>query len=170
MTTAEVIQFWGKQNLIRWPRAILDSTLLPEEAKAYLAEVGLPLNVDWTMRFDLDARRISRWEKNKAYCIIGYDYLVPICLREDQQGCVVWVEDEGGPERFGNFSVVAFGEFLALYQKYRLAILKLGDNEGSIQKLINETESAMKSVDPVALAGPENVWSTIVEQVRDGML
>lgn len=169
MTTAEVIQFWGKQNLIRWPRAVLDSTLLPEETKAYLAEVGLPLNVDWTMRFDLDTRRISRWEKNKAYCIIGYDYLVPICLREDQQGCVVWADDEG-PERFANKSVAALGEFLVLYQKYRLAVPGLGDDEDSVQNLIDETEGAMRSVDPVALAGPENVWSTIVEQMRDGML
>jgi hypothetical protein len=169
MTRDEMKRFWGSGNLIRWPRQVLESTHLPEDAKSFLAEVGLPLNVDWTMRFNLDTRQVFRTGKNHTHCIIGFDDTVPICLREDRGGIVVWAE-EGGPERFANSSVMALGEFLVLYQTYRTADLGPAESEDDLTALIDHTEEIMRSKDPRSLAGPENVWSVIVEQMRDGLL
>ena len=42
MSHDEIVGFWGRENLRRWPRHLLTDVAIPEASKRFLAEVGLP--------------------------------------------------------------------------------------------------------------------------------
>src|SRR5262245_55525350 len=119
MTDADIIQFWGEKSLVRWRSDVIAATGLPAEAKRFLVDVGLPCDVDWTMRFNTEGGRLPELADHPGYSIIGRDYVVPICLDEARDGRVVSFSGRG-EEEFMNSNVHLFGEFLVLYQQYRL--------------------------------------------------
>ena len=167
MTNEQIIQFWGRDALVRWRPDVLSTTGLPKEAKGFLATVGLPRGVDWTMRFELEMDKITRLKEHPGYYIIGYDDVVPICLDENGNGRVVSVESDGR-ERFMNSNVQLLGEFLVLYQQYRLAARKL-DGE-AIESVITKVEQQMMAHDRASVSGDECVWHIIIEQMKAGLL
>ena len=166
MTDEQIVQFWGQDALVRWRPDVLAMTELPDEAKEFLARVGLPRGVDWTMRFDLEMER-PRWLKeHPGYCIIGHDDVAAICLDEND-GRVVSIEP-GGRKRFMNSNVKLFGEFLALYQQYRLRARKLDDE--AVKSVITEVEQQMTARDSASFSGTECWWPIILEQMKAGLL
>jgi hypothetical protein len=166
MTREEIIRFWGAANLRRWSRHDLRDVAIPESSKSFLVEVGLPYREQgWTMNFDDGARLLPRLATTPSYRRIGFDYVLPICLDERRNGCVVLVEDEiGRRERFINSNVQLFGECLVYYQRYRLI------EQEDRRDLIQETEHQMRRADTAAFRNVESWWPVIVEQMGDGLL
>src|SRR5215468_6847370 len=68
MTRAEITGFWGPDNLARWSEAGLREVAIPDSAKSFLVEVGMPVRVDWTLRFAVPADEVAR-ATNAAHCI-----------------------------------------------------------------------------------------------------
>jgi hypothetical protein len=167
MSNEEIVHFWGEDLLVRWPRNLVIEMNLPEGAKRFLAEVGLPREVDWTMRFELTPQELQRSEHDPRQLVIGYDDVAAIGLDKQREGCVVSTGPDG-KQRFVNSDVHRFGEFLVLYQRYRLAV-RNSDDEGA-QEVIAKTEQEMRASDPTALSDPECWWAVIVEQMRAGLL
>jgi len=164
-----IIDFWGINNLKRWSEASLRDVGIPDSAKSFLAEVGLPFREDWTIRFELEADYLPRLPDRPTYRRIGFDYIVPICLDEANSGRVIAAEQEiGRTERYVNSTVEHFGEFLTYYQQYRQTGPVLPENQ--IKTLIDETERQMQTADPSAFSDPNNYWATIIEQMKDGFL
>src|SRR5262245_30781305 len=117
MLAEEIVRFWGADNLKRWPETALRDVRIPQTGKRFLAEVGLPARVDWTLRFDPEADSLPPLPNRRNYRRIGFDDIIPICLDENRDGCVVVVETEiGGGERFVNSTVERLAGFLVLYQ------------------------------------------------------
>lgn len=168
MLDEEIIRFWGEDSLVRWPPDLLDKTDLPEEAKGFLARVGLPRGADWTARFDLTVDEMRRSVANPRYVVVGYDTSFPFCLDPHRGGCVVCI-GAGDKEQSVNSDVRTFGECLLLFQRYRLAVRTM-DREDEIRRVILETEVAMRASDPTAFSDPENCWARVVEQMREGSL
>ncbi len=169
MQPEEIIKFWGRDNLKRWPEASLRDVAIPASSKSFLAEVGLPFRVDWTLRFDPEANQLPRLPNKSHYRRIGFDDVVPICLDEQHGGRIVAVEREvGGTERYINSSVECFGECLVYYQQYRTSVR--GVTEDEVAKLITTTEERMRKADPTAFGDSNNWWSVILEQMNQGLL
>jgi hypothetical protein len=165
MTRAKITNFWGPDNLARWPAASLRDVAIPDSSKSFLVEVGMPVGADWTLRFDVQADQVARAPKG-AHCI-GFDDVVPICI--DERGRVMAVEQKiGGGERYINSSVECFGECLVHYQRYRTSARAA--SEGQVQNLISMTEGRLRNADPTAFSDPDNWWPAIVEQINHGLL
>jgi hypothetical protein len=170
MTFEQIVSFWGSENLRRWPRKSVSCIAIPEESKRFLTEVGFPYKEDWTLRFDPGADDLPPIPDKPWYRRIGFDYVVPICMDEVRNGCVVAVEtDEGGPERFVNSSVEHFGEFLTHYGEYRHSARTISETE-LLQSAIPLIEKKLRSADPSAFDDVENYWRVIIEQMKDGLL
>jgi hypothetical protein len=168
MQKEDIIRFWGWDNLKRWSKEDLRDVAITESSKLFLTEVGLPRRADWTMRFDEEANRLPRLQNKPNYRQIGVAYVVPICLDERRNGCVVDVEEAiGGPERYINSSVELFGECLVYYQQYRLVARATEDD---VQDVVATTEQRMRKADPRAFRNDEDWWPVIVEQMTDGLL
>jgi hypothetical protein len=169
MLAAEIVSFWGKDNLKRWSESSLDDVAIPLSSKRFLIDVGLPCKEDWTLRFDIEGDQLPPLTNKKHYRRIGFDDLVPVCLDERRGGAVVAVETEfGGSERFVNSSVERFGEFLMLYQEYRKTARSASEEE--IPSIINGIEGQMCRIDPEAFDDSNNYWPLVVEQMNQGLL
>jgi len=164
-----IINFWGPKNLKCWPASSLHDVDIPQPSKQFLIEVGLPNKEDWTLRFDHESDDLPRLPNKGNFRCIGFDDFVPLCFDENRLGCVIADETEiGGSERFVNSNVEYFAEFLVLYQEYRITAQVLSEEE--IGGTIDKTEAMMCQADPKAFDNPNNYWSVIVEQMRQGML
>lgn len=168
MSNEEITRFWGEDSLVRWPPELLAQTELPEDARNFLAHVGLPRGANWTTRFDLTMEDMRRSLSNSRFLIVGYDDEVPISLDLQRHGRVVSTEPGLG-ERFVNTDVTRFAECLVLYQRYRLAVRGLFQ-EKDVRGLVSETEQAIRISDAAALSDPENWWAVVIEQMRAGLL
>jgi len=132
-------------------------------------EVGLPIRADWTLRFDAETNHLPKISNRSQYRRIGLDDAVPICLDEQHCGRVVAVEQEGGgSERHIDSNVECFGECLVYYQQYR-ALARVS-SEDEVQEVIVTTEGRMRMADPSAFDDPNNWWTVIIEQMRQGLL
>jgi hypothetical protein len=167
MERQEIIDFWGKDNLKRWPEASLRDVAIPDSSKSFLTEVGLPFREDWTFLFDPETDYLPQLPNKPSYRQIGLDYVVPMCLDEGKLGRVVWVEEVGRMERYINSSVERFGECLTIYQQCR----RRGPvPENEIQEVVDEMEHQMRTADPSAFDDPDDFWPVIIEQMRDRLL
>jgi hypothetical protein len=168
MLDEEIIRFWGEHSLVRWPPDLLTKTGLSEPAKEFLTKVGLPRGADWTAQFDLTLDEMRRSVADARYVVVGDDTGFPFCLDLRTGGQVVIIEaDERG--RYVNSDVRKFGEFLLLFQRYRLTVRSM-DQEQEIQRLISETERGMRASDPTAFSNPACYWPLVLAQMREGSL
>jgi SUKH-4 immunity protein len=168
MTNEEIIDFWGGENLIRWPESALRTIAIPEKSKIFLAQVGMPNQKGWTLHFESGAGELNLGYRRNCRRI-GFDDVVPICLDEDGQGRVIAAEQAvGGKERYINSSVEAFGACLVQYQTYRNEVRTTSEEQ--IPQLVDKTEKSMRSIDGSAFESIDNYWPVIIEQMRQGLL
>lgn len=169
MKRADIIRFWGRDNLKRWSADDLRNVAIPESSKLFLVEVGLPFRADWIIRFDDQALRLPRLPNKPGYRRIGFQHFFPICLDENRNGCVVIVEEEiGRTEGYINSSVELFGECLVYYQQYRLIARGSDDDLQAVVALIDQR---MRKADPSAFYSVEDCyWPGAIEEMTLGML
>lgn len=167
MRKEELLSFWGEDRLKRWGENILTGAGLPAGTQAFLSEIGLPVGVDWTFRFNPE--QLPTLPGRNQYRIIGYDDVVPICIDVGAGGRVIAAETSvGGADRYINSDVERFAECLVYFQQYRIAARKVSESE--IQEVINTTQKKMQASDLTAFANPNYWWPVIVEQMNDGLL
>lgn len=166
MTDNDILAFWGPGRLARWSPEALAATRLSPQAQRYLAEVGFPREVDWTMRFEAVEGHVDHLPGLPGYYVIGHDDIASLCI-DARNGRVVSITPDG-KERFVNSDVSQFGRFLVLYQQYRLAARHLDDTAAN--RVIAETERAMRDCDQASFSDSECFWAAIVEQMKAGLL
>ena len=142
---------------------------IPDSSKEFLAEIGMPHDVDWSLTFETSSQALLQFHDYSDLRIIGYDDMMPLCLDEQHGGKVVVVEPSHDNVRFVNSCVEMLGYFLMVYQQCRLQGHKLSDDEEIVQ-LIDFTEHQMIQLDEIAMSDTEYYWSVIIEQVRAGLL
>ena len=136
-----------------------------------MTTVGLPNGPDWTLHVE-PKRFGERIPGSPRLAVLLYDYHVPICVDEENEGRVVSAATDDVPSTFVNSSIQAFGKFLVTYQQYRLNVGKLEDlnDEVAELRLVEQTEEKMRELDPQALENENYFWTVIIEQMRDGFL
>ena len=130
---------------VRWPKEVVDSYDIPDSAKYFLIETGLPSTVGTsTFEFgiyDCDDR-----------CVIGQDFDYAIYI--DLDGCV-WHEPDSDDAKpiFMNSSLEALAAFLNLYLSHT----------GSVQEAVNN----LRQIDPRAFDDHEYIWPRVWEDSRN---
>ena len=162
-----MIEVFGRNSLKCWKASSLADVNIPLPSKEFLTSNGLPSGVDWTIGFDTEVVGTLGHAAAKGLRILGHDDGTEICLDEHRDGRVVALEPRGNI-RFINSSVETFGEFLTIYQSYRMAVRGMSEDKAVL--LVDSIETSMRSVDGEAFGDRENWWPVIVEQMRDGNL
>lgn len=163
MMESREVHFWGPA-LARWPDDVVSQMKITGANGRYLREVGLPTGIEWNLEIHVPSSDAT--SGNHDCVALAYDGCVPICVVPHDGDEVVALED--GSRRLVNANVPAFGAFLMLYHEYRTRVRDLDEDDALT--LIAEIDERMRSADPLAMAGPENYWPLIVEQMRDGLL
>ena len=173
----DLARWWGKENLCRLSAEALDAIDLPERAKAALSEMGLPCNAAPLFVADLGwhggvptmieaPSRRGRWYR------IGWDTdpaIGPAIGVEAESGEVLSISPDGQyQDRFVNSSLDAFITFLYLVSRARATFPNRSDEVVDAETASLEHE--LRRLDPKALAHPDNWWSAILEQMKDGLL
>jgi len=158
------IEFWG-DALIRWPPGAVAGMGVAADDASYLSTVGLPVGVDWNLEV-VPPSSASDVRRVESMPVLAFDGPFPICVLPEAAGAVVVVEDDG--RRVVNSSVRQFGQFLMIYEDYRVRVRALSDGEA--EALIDEIEQRMKVSDGEAMRSEEHYWPVVVEQMRQGML
>ncbi len=102
------------------------------------------------------------------YCRFGSDYGTDLCVSLDT-GEVLSISVTGEyPDRFVNSTPAAFVEFMVMVSAERVLFPDLDDEE--IDRRIALLAERLRVLDQKAVADPDNWWSVIMEQMRDGLL
>jgi len=171
MTRDEIINFWGRDNLQRWPEAFLGESRINPESKSFLKTVGLPLGVDWAFKFELPNN--PDIHKNQ-YFQIGLSVIIPISLDLLHSCQVVYLTEDfyGSPNKVVNTNIDRFAECLVYYQKFRMTARALPENEpdrpAKRERLIEALENNLRNADSATFDTPFSQWWQVVEAARDG--
>ena len=134
MTDEEILEFWGSEQLVRWPRDQLHHSPLPETAKAFLAEVGLPRAVGFTLRL---GPALQPQSPPNAWFVLGCDDEIIVAIEPMSHACISF--DESTTERrFINSDIRKFAVCLTFYEHYRRQ--GRGLEESEVLKLITAIE------------------------------
>lgn len=162
----DLVRLWGEGNVVRYDPSRVD-VALPANAADALENVGLPKAVDPLFEVR-DLSILESRDQGRLYCRFGTDHGTDLCVALDD-GAVMSLSVAGDyPDRFVNTSLPAFIEFLLLVSDARRRFLDLGDDE--IDLLIADLETRLRRLDDRALADPDDWWSVIIEQMKDGLL
>ena len=173
MSPEEIVRFWDLQNLRRWTREDIATVAIPASAKAFLVEVGMPVQDGWSLRFDPEADVLPRLSPQSTYRRFGFDYEVRLCLDEARDGAVIAVDivdtvAPAGGQWYVNRDVVRFGACLVYYEQYRAAAL--ATSEAEIEAVISATEKLIRVEDPTAFEDANSWWPSIIQQMNHGLL
>jgi hypothetical protein len=173
MKQDEIVRFWGLQNLRRWMATDIANAAIPESAKTFLVDVGMPVQEGWTLRFDPEADILPRLSPHSSYRRFGFDDAVRLCLDEARGGAVIAVDivDAVAPvggQWYVNRDVVRFGACLVYYEQYRAAALETSEVE--IEGVISATERLIRVEDPTAFEDANSWWPSIIQQMSHGLL
>jgi len=99
--------------------------------------------------------------------VVGNDDGAQLVLVSD---AVFSVDPKGRlPRRFVNSSIAAFASCIEAHREYCDAVTN-ASSEAEELRVGELLAAALAKIDSAALADPENWWSLVVEQVRDGLL
>lgn len=176
---------WG-EGLVRFPPAALADVRLPEDQKAFLAQVGLPAQAPWDVRFvppagplpylstvpGADAVRMDL----ARFRPIGLDEGTHLCVDEGASGRIVAVDLAPGrkiPVRVVASSPRQLAHFLLRSREFlanRQLLKDLGRPPAAVEALIKELRQDLEQLDPQVMADLESFPAVIVEQIETGLL
>lgn len=169
MTNDDIILSWGKENLYQWTAEKLAATRISRESARFLGDVGLPINQNWTLEFNLDKTNLPKHKLTDNFVIIGYDDIVPLCIDLNYSDCVKAIQSVVAlPNQFANSSVRLFGECLVVFQHYRVAVQKMTDDDALT--LVKSVERQFMNIDAESVGSKNTFWSTTLEQMKSGNL
>jgi hypothetical protein len=107
--------------------------------------------------------------KKDNWLIIGDDYGTNLCL-DLTDGHIQSFDEKGRHKsRFMNSSIDQLSMFIAEYDRMQNDF-QSNSTEAETNRLIESFRSRLKMIDAKALVNPDNWWSTIIEQLEDGLL
>lgn len=165
ITTAEIVKFWGRPNLVRSTQAALESVSLPSQAKAFLSDVGLPAPPSdrlWEYQFDLQT--LGRIPNKSSYVCISR-HPRPICLDEARDGRVIMPAIDHDTERFMNSSVEKLCGFLTLVYPCKKALMTSEDDVSQSRALVTDLKEKLLELDPPAVRTEEAYWAVVLEDM-----
>jgi hypothetical protein len=159
----DAAQVWGE--LAPVPPQVARDLGLSEEASEVLANPGLPVSAE-PLFAAVALQRVATAEGTVVQ--FGTDFGTRICLRPPT-GPVQSIPDvQSMLVRFVNADLDSFATFLLETCRARTQFPDLGDDE--IDAMIEVLEQNLLAVDATAFDDPDNWWSVIFEQLRDGLL
>ena len=171
MTRDEIVSFWGRDRLQRWPEEVLWQRMITSKTKSFLKEVGLPVGIDWSFSFELAGKPPLHHLK---FFQIGLIRDVPICLNLFDTCSIKYLSADFSciPNMLVNNSIELFAECLVYYQQFAMAgdLLPIAGRSlpgSDYKKLIDVFEKNIRSADPAALEGADTFWGNILEGQRD---
>lgn len=145
----------------RYPADVVAALPIPSSAKDVLTDVGLPRETEFFTA--ADALQVTP----DGQVRIGTDYGTDILL--DADGRVRSVSESGEyPERFVNSDLPAFVRSLAIVIEKREEYA--GESNDVLDEQVEVLAATLLDIDENVFADPENWWSVIFEQMRDGLL
>jgi hypothetical protein len=174
MLREQIVSFWGSRNLRRWPVASLREASLPDAAKSYLSDIGLPSRVDPAFRFGPVNDQLPRVKDRPDYLRIGAEGDVLICLDAAQGGRVMWLGGDvnlpgrhinPAVDRYINADVERFGECLLYFQQLRDTV-RYSREDPQLEITEASTKEKIRRADPTAFADPDNLWAVTFEEIE----
>jgi hypothetical protein len=145
----------------RYPADVVAALPIPSSAKDLLTDVGLPVENEFFMAAD-DLQVTPDGQVR-----IGTDYGTDVLL--DAEGRVRSVSTAGEyPERFINSNLAAFLQSIALVTAKREEYE--GEPDDVLDEQVEVLATTLLEIDENVFDDPENWWSVIFEQMRDGLL
>lgn len=179
LSPQEFAAAWGEDRYI-FPPNVLRDVNIPEDAKTFLLEVGLPLQAEVPLgffvaplplvpasppvqaaKYPLLSRYSSTHFRLLAYlhydCWWGNEVYYAI---EEITGHIysVWPEGHGDLGRFVNSSLSQFAESLLRYREFLTYFRPTEPERSQIMPLIASLEQRWQVIDAVAMAEAENYW------------
>lgn len=168
MQDQEIIEFWGRENLIRFSPAEVADLALSPRSKSFLCEVGLPSPKDDRMwkytNYYFEVGKLQRMPDGKSCLRIGVGPRT-FCIDEQRGGCVFLPFIEGDLERFVNSTVEQFGAFLTICWGRQKALLQADGNIPLSRSLFAELKQKLYEVDPAALLDENAFWAVFLEDM-----
>jgi hypothetical protein len=162
----DLVRLWGEANVVR-PNVDTQVISLPADAITVLRDVGLPRHADPLFEVrDLAMIRIPG--RHGPYCRFGSDEGSDLCVSAETGEVGSFSPAGEYPARFVNTSLPLFVEFLVSVSAERSRFPGLDDDE--IDHLVAALDERLQQLDEPAFADPDNWWSVIFEQLRDGQL
>ena len=160
----DAADYWGDNNLKRWPKTVISDLPLSAASKVFLMEVGLPTPGRWIGSFDLrwdDALSLDPTRPGRRLlCTNHGSRTIWIDLTRD--GLVIWEGPED--ECVVNSSVERFGMSLIEYDRFR-AKTPPYENLSFPQALLR-LQNNLTTIDPSAMASDVNYWPGNLADMR----
>src|SRR5215469_16085924 len=96
MERNEIIKFWGRENLRRWPEQDLRDLAIPDSSKSFLVDVGLPISKYSGCEFEPLAGSMQRLKGKPRFLQIGSMGFSPVFLDEQGNGRVMTMDSGPG--------------------------------------------------------------------------
>jgi hypothetical protein len=169
-----ILEFWGRHNLKRWPKRVLNQVEIPTRSKRFLLDVGMPRTeqtvLDWLVRFDDRTNELPKWRWRPGFRVIGYDEGDgPYCIDETHRGRVVALDKSPSKLYLVNSSVERLAQFLTVLQNFyqRLDDVRLWKGEHGVRQFIDSLERRLRRLDAPALADyRSNVWPKVIDEIK----
>ncbi|WP_254506965.1 SUKH-4 family immunity protein [Anatilimnocola floriformis] len=101
---------------------------------------------------------------NRGMLVIGDDYGTELCLDLSSGNIQSIDPNSEHPTRFMNSSIAQLAQFIATHD--RLVSKLTVDADTDLSSQLELLRSSLLATDQVALARPENWWSTVLEQLE----
>jgi hypothetical protein len=182
----ELAQAFGPQAVFRFDQRAVSRQGVPEVVAQTLMWAGLPVDFGpffWaqaqpgrpvpTLAELAQERGVQPAADAASYLVMGHDYGRQLCVQYGTAH-IVAVPLEAGPgggpavPRFVNSGLPEFVRCLALLG--RMWRLRYGLTPEQAGRWTVDFQAMLACLDPAALAGPENWWSVLLEQMWDGLL
>jgi hypothetical protein len=182
----ELAQAFGPQAVFRFDQRAVSRQGVPEVVAQTLMWSGLPVDFGpffWaqaqpgrpvpTLAELAQERGVQPAADAASYLVMGHDYGRQLCVQYGTAH-IVAVPLEAGPgggpavPQFVNSGLPEFVRCLALLG--RMWRLRYGLTPEQAGRWTVDFQAMLACLDPAALAGPENWWSVLLEQMWDGLL
>ena len=174
MTPERFVSDWGLDGLVRNNPDALEGTHIPQAARDFLVEAGLPAHADFGLQFDRFRDELPTLPEAfpndyvfppeyHSYRPIGVDYATIICLAEQNGGRIYSVDIDGHlPTRFMSSSVPHLAEFLLVFRRHELWARAAHPDEEKLKLSALEMRDELRQQDPEAMRDEQNYWPQVV--------
>lgn len=172
LPTAPYIDFWGVENLKRWPAEVLDSIAMHASSRQFLRDVGLPTNTSYLGGYMKWSDTLPPLPYTRCVRVLATVHDEPVFLLDEKGGDTVIRLSRGydasgrrahdTTERFANSSVQRFAECLTAYETANDLLYDDPDYQRKVTKLWRR----LKAIDRNAIAKPDSMWSSWIFDAR----
>lgn len=180
LTHQEIVALWGEANTRMVPAAVLDTHALPQDTKLMLGTVGVPhmpdlFGINLLDEGSLDLPLIVIPNSPDQWLRVGliHNESRRICLHSSSGEVWCVVGHRGTELFFMNRSLETLVEFLSVFRQNWLNLSYHGEDAKEWEVVSTAAaipvERSWRDIDSRAME-PDTYWSTILEEVKSGLL